>query len=401
MSSQTRYIDIAIVGGGVAGLWTLNQLRSLGYSAALFEHNALGSSQTIASQGMIHGGVKYALSGIWGGSSESIAAMPEIWRQCLAGRGVIDLRATHVLSKDLVFWSTEFVGSRLSTLLASKLLQGRIRKLSAADYPTPLQSPHFVGQVYSMSDPVLDIPSLLSNLRAHAIEAIFTIDWNTASLAKIDRQVHLEIANSTIVPQRLLLTAGEGNQALLARLGSAVPRMQRRPLQQVMIKHEYRGLLYGHCIGAGSVPRLSISSHVDHSDNPIWYLGGELASASGDESATTLIERARREIQETFPWINFGRSEWATVKIDRAEPAQTGFKRPEQAYVAAIDGVDNGLVAWPTKLSLTPALANDICDRLTRDGIFPKYPQPLSPLQQLPKPSIATPCWDAKRKWTG
>ena len=47
MSRQLLHTDIAIIGGGVAGLWTLNQLRNRGYSAVLFEQQALGSCQTI------------------------------------------------------------------------------------------------------------------------------------------------------------------------------------------------------------------------------------------------------------------------------------------------------------------------------------------------------------------
>ncbi|MEM6580035.1 MAG: FAD-dependent oxidoreductase [Pseudomonadota bacterium] len=401
MSRQILHIDIAIIGGGIAGLWTLNQLRNRGYSTILFEHAALGSSQTIASQGMIHGGIKYALSGIWGGSSESIAAMPAIWRQCLAGEGAVDLRGSQLLSEDVVLWSTGAVRSKLSTLLASKLLRGRVHKLSEADYPAPLQSPYFAGEVYRLTDPVLDTRSLLSALREQAHEAIFKIDWDSASLANIDGQVRLELAQCTIVPQRLLLTAGKGNQALIAKLASDTPRMQRRPLQQVLIRHQYKETLYGHCLGAGNSPRLTITSHIDRGGNPIWYLGGDLASTSAEQSASDLIDRARQEVGAIFPWINFGRSEWATVQVDRAEATQTGLMRPESAFVASIEGVENALVAWPTKLSLAPGLANDVCEHLKRDNINPKYPQQLSLLHHLPKPSIATPCWDTTPQWTG
>ena len=65
--------DIAIIGGGIAGVWVLNLLRARGVDCMLFERDALGSGQTIASQGMIHGGIKYALGGALTGSSEAIA----------------------------------------------------------------------------------------------------------------------------------------------------------------------------------------------------------------------------------------------------------------------------------------------------------------------------------------
>ena len=61
-NSMTQHsAQIAIIGGGISGLWLLNSLRNAGYDAVLFEKNALGSQQTFASQGMIHGGIKYAL----------------------------------------------------------------------------------------------------------------------------------------------------------------------------------------------------------------------------------------------------------------------------------------------------------------------------------------------------
>ena len=84
--------DVAIIGGGIAGLWLLNRLVKAGYNAVLLEQTALGGDQTAASQGMIHGGIKYTLSGSITGASEAIADMPDHWRSCLAGEGDVDLR---------------------------------------------------------------------------------------------------------------------------------------------------------------------------------------------------------------------------------------------------------------------------------------------------------------------
>ena len=44
MVTPVLQTDIAIIGGGVAGLWALNLLRQRGYSTLLFEHDALGLS---------------------------------------------------------------------------------------------------------------------------------------------------------------------------------------------------------------------------------------------------------------------------------------------------------------------------------------------------------------------
>src|SRR5580765_7885011 len=99
--------DIAIVGGGIAGLWLLNRLRQLGYSVVLLESGTLGGGQTHKSQGIIHGGMKYALQGIMTSSTQAIAKMPAIWKQCLDGDGEIDLSHVPVLSKEQFLWSTD------------------------------------------------------------------------------------------------------------------------------------------------------------------------------------------------------------------------------------------------------------------------------------------------------
>jgi len=395
MGRPILHIDIAIIGGGIAGLWTLNQLRKQGYSAVLFEREALGSHQTIGSQGMIHGGVKYALAGSWGSGSQSVAAMPGIWRNCLEGRGAVDLRGCKVLSEDFFLWSSGDLQSRLAALFASKLLRGHIRKIAPSEYPPPLQSSRFRGQVYRLADLVLDVPSLVNTLARQQRDAIFSIDWRQASLHRDGRRAELVLPQCTVVPQQLLLTAGAGNDTLMAELGSAQPAMQRRPLQQVIVRHEYREPLYGHCLGSNASPRLTISSHQDKTGRPVWYLGGELATAGGEEPPGQLISRARGELTGMFPWIDFGTSEWATVQLDRAEPRQSSALRPEHAFVGRVAGIDNALVAWPAKLTLTPDLASAVVRQLECENIAPRHPQQLSVLQDLSRPPVATTYWDS------
>ena len=87
---KTIETDIAIIGGGIAGLWLLNRLRQLGYSAYLLESKALGAGQTNKSQGIIHGGMKYALQGVMTDATQAIADMPAVWEECLKGQGAVD-----------------------------------------------------------------------------------------------------------------------------------------------------------------------------------------------------------------------------------------------------------------------------------------------------------------------
>ena len=90
--------DVLIVGGGVAGLWLNARLRRLGFATLLVDKGTLGGGQSVKSQGIIHGGTKYALSGALTGASEAIADMPRRWREALEGKGELDLSGVRLLS---------------------------------------------------------------------------------------------------------------------------------------------------------------------------------------------------------------------------------------------------------------------------------------------------------------
>ena len=170
--------------------------------------------------------------------------------------------------------------------------------------------------------------------------------------------------------------------------------MQRRPLQQVLVKHQYRESLYAHCMGGNASPRLTISSHRTLDDEPVWYLGGDLATEGPDDPPELLISKAQRELKELLPWIDFGKTEWGTIKLDRAEPRQAGLLRPDRSFVGKSPGLENVLTAWPTKLTLSPHLADEIEEHLARDDVLPRHQPDLAPLAQLGRPGIAATSWD-------
>ena len=95
---HTKPATAMVIGGGIAGLWTLARLRQQGYNAVLLESEALGAGQTRFAQGIIHGGTKYALTGKLTASSEAVSEMPSIWRACLEGKGEIDLQQAELIS---------------------------------------------------------------------------------------------------------------------------------------------------------------------------------------------------------------------------------------------------------------------------------------------------------------
>ena len=402
--------DVVLIGGGVAGLWILNRLNSAGYNAVLFEQATLGSGQTIASQGMIHGGVKYTLAGALSGASEAIADMPDYWRNCLAGKGDVDLRQTRALSDHFYMWSTASSLSKLTSFFASKALRGRVDSLDKTQRPAVFDSPQFRGNLYQLVDAVIDTPSLLANLADNVRQRVFTIDWNKATLVNDKGFVELRIQSPgrdalTINAQQFIFCAGKGNADLLQRIGADKPDMQVRPLQQVMVKHKNSHLLYAHCIGSDSTPRLTISSHRCSDGDLCWYLGGQLAEKGVGKNPQQLMREAKSELEQLFPWLDWRSALWATLAVDRAEPRQQNLARPDKAYIdRAVQqnkkAFNNVLVAWPTKLTLSPNLGNETLALLTKLAV---KPSPENAATTLPdffsRPAVAASPWD-QATWT-
>src|SRR6185436_5068867 len=148
-------IDVAVFGGGIAGLWLLHRLRALGFNAALFEKRSLGAGQTIASQGIIHSGVKYTFDGVNRPQSEALSSMPKIWMDCIAGRGEVDLRGTEILAEHQLMFTTGGLLNRVAGAVAMKALRSDVSTVERSDLPAVFQSREFNGKVYRLEEPVL------------------------------------------------------------------------------------------------------------------------------------------------------------------------------------------------------------------------------------------------------
>lgn len=394
---QTLTCDVAIIGGGIAGLWLLNRLTSDGYNALLFEQTALGGEQTVASQGMIHGGIKYTLSGALSGASEAIADMPAYWQACMDGKGNVDLSGATTLSDHFYMWSSASALSRMTTFLASKATRGRVNKVNSKDRPAIFQNDQFNGSLYKLVDMVLDVPSVVKTLASHCQKRIFQIDWNKSQWHHLaDNKVALDFTYDGHVHRleasQFVLTAGQGNEQILNELGIESPQMQRRPLQQVMVKHTYPHRFYGHCLGAETTPRLTISSHPCEDGTQVWYLGGTLAEKGANLSADDVISNAKNELTELMPWVDLSGARWATLPVDRAEPKQRNFARPDKAFASCAEGCPNVITAWPTKLTLSPNLADEVIQLLQQQSVRPsKGPAPELPF--LDRPPLAPTPW--------
>ncbi|MBG6288252.1 FAD-dependent oxidoreductase [Pseudomonas nitroreducens] len=386
--SESLSTDILIVGGGIAGLWLNARLRRAGFSTLLVENTALGGVQSMRSQGIIHGGTKYALHGALTGASEAIADMPALWRDCLAGTGEVDLRGVRVLSDAHYLWSPGGLAGNLTSFFASKAVRSRVAQVKGSDLPPALQDKAFKGKAYRLTELVLDVPSLIARLAELAGDSLLAGE-HIEALREGGQLAGLRVDGREIRAQRVVLSAGAGNEALLRELGLERPEMQRRPLHMVLVTAPTLKPLYAHCLGGGPKPRVTVTTHPLSNGDWVWYLGGDIAEAGGvARSEAEQITEAQRELHKLVPWIDLSTARWATLRVDRAEPSQNNLLRPDSAFLAE-DGAL--LVGWPTKLALAPNFADRVVESLEKSGV---RPQASAALPNLPRPAMASPVWE-------
>lgn len=380
--------DVLIVGAGVAGLWLNARLRRQGFSTVLVESASLGGGQSLKSQGIIHGGAKYALHGALSGASEAIADMPRRWREALDGKGELDLSGVRLLSEAHYLWSPGTIAGNLTSFFASKAVRGRVDQVKGEQLPPALQNPKFKGKVYRLAELVVDVPSLIKRLAELAEDSLLA-GQKIEPLYEADELIGLRVDGRDIHAQRIVLSAGGGTADLLNALGVSQPQMQRRPLHMLLVKGPTLKPLFAHCLGGGPKPRITVTTHPAADGQCVWYLGGDLAEADGvAREPDAQIAVARKELEALLPWVDLSQAQWATLRVDRAEPAQSGLVRPDNAF---LDSQHRLMVGWPTKLALAPDFADRVLSHLSKDGI---HPTPQAPLVDVPRPPLAIPVWD-------
>ncbi|MPV86187.1 FAD-dependent oxidoreductase [Ostreibacterium oceani] len=404
--STPMTIDALIVGGGIAGLWTLAKLTNAGYRALLVEKSALGSGQTIHSQGIIHGGTKYALLGKMTNAQRQIAGMPDYWRDCLAGNGEMDLGDVTCHTQAQTLWALPQLSSRVTGFFASHLMKSHVTKIPTADRPPVLQHHQCQGNFYALNEPVLDVKSLLmcfaNRYRHHIITDAkwqlahpqadnacdSTFDNNCASDNDGDgngdyKIVSIKTANTTLTVKaaHIIYTAGKAN----ASLSNDTANQQIRPLRMVYAHvPKTFGQLYLHVLAASDKPRLTITTHPYDEQTNIWYLGGHVAETGAHLSDSETITLAKKELTAIFPWLDFSQCPFASFVVDRAEGSHAG-NRPDTPVVHSDSQT---IVAWPTKLAMAPMLADAIVAMVAR--LSPTNPPQTNTAHTAP-PTFATP----------
>lgn len=393
-------IHALIFGGGAAGLWLLDELTRRGISALLLEAAELGGGQTIGSQGILHGGLKYTLNGLLTSSAAEIRDLPALWREHLAGRRPPELIGTPLRSEFCYLWQTRRLSSRLGMIGARVGLRITPRKLNRAERPAVLKN--CPGVVARLEEPVISPAGLIANLAARNRERILRVNPAREVTVQLRGPGVVEsvvlkgdekTAPLTLSPQHVVLTAGAGNAGLRLRFGLTSPAMQKRPLHMVLVRGRLP-LLNGHCVD-GRTTRLTITSEVDAGGRVVYQLGGQLAERGVSMSQEALVQLAISELQAVLPGIDLSGTEWTTYRIDRAEAITPGNKRPTTFSVLPEGNV---LTAWPTKLVLVPRLAVALADQIAADLRTACFD--VTALENRPRPSVASPPWETITGWT-
>lgn len=379
-------LDVLVFGGGAAGLWCLDRLRRAGYHAILLESKALGSGQTIQSQGIIHGGGKYALRGVQDFAAvRATSQMPERWRQSLVGEIEPDLAGTQLVSTKCHLWLPRgSVIARLQSLgfmslvANAGLLATRPLRVAKTAWPEALRDSALA--VYSLAEPAIATGSFLKALAARHKGFIFLYDGAALEFATDG----VRVGDVLLQPRAMVLTAGAGNGELLSKAGMNADLMQSRPLGMVLLRGELPPL-FGHCIVGGKTG-LTITTPV----RGIWQIGGEIAERLANEKNLASARAAALvEIRRWLPRFDFARSEIAIYRAVRAEARTAASRRP--SGVDAHRVAPGMVVAWPTKLSMVPVLADEVCEILKLDL---KAPGGYDETPPWPTPNVARYPWE-------
>lgn len=402
--TQPLPIDVVIFGGGAAGLWLLDDQVRAGFCVLMLEAHDLGSGQTIASQGIIHGGLKYTLSGLFTPSARAITDMPTIWRRCLAGESHPNLTNTRLRAEFCHLWRTSSLRSRLAMIGARAGLKVSPVKLAAHERPDALAGCR--GMVARLDEQVIDPASFISDVSRQHVARIIKIDARHGLEVECSQPGEVSVIRLLnpdsgepvdLAPRWVVLTAGAGNAVLRRMMGLTDRAMQRRPLHMVMVRGERLPMLNAHCVD-GKATRVTITTAKDFADRNVWQIGGQVAERGVQMEPDVLIDFAQKELRAVLPHFDQRGTEWGTYHVDRAEAATSGGGRPDDAHH---ERQGNVITGWPTKLALAPELSRRIVSSL---GVKPtsgleNQRQIDTFTQHWPRPLVALPPWETHTSW--
>ena len=285
--------------------------------------------QTLASQGMIHGGLKYALTGLLSNESEAIAEMPFRWRNCLhSKRQRLICVALKILSNNYYMYSSKI--GKLASFFASKALRGRIEKVAHDDKPEVFNQ--FKGLLYKLNDLVLNTESLLRELLSGLEDRVFKLECSDKTVKKIDRGYQLNLSDTKIETDTLINCSGNGTQSLLETLNISEFNIQNRPLKQIIVDAPQDLNMFAHCLTNLSSTEPQNDHHNPPEKEKIWYIGGRLATEGAHLSDDVLIQKAKAELKHMCILAKPKEGVYENSSNRRVEPHTKNQRKPDEAF---------------------------------------------------------------------
>jgi hypothetical protein len=371
------HAEIVIVGAGIAGLWTFHRLKKRGYDVVLLHDGTVGGTQTLAAQGIIHAGLKYALGGKVSRVARTIAQMPKRWRAALETGEEVDLRQARVLAQSQqLLMPRGFVGGVVE-VMTRKVLDD-VTPCPPEDWPDGLHAAGFTGTAVNMNELVLDVPSIVQALAAPYADSIFPYTPEHAQGTRLT--IH---------------TAAAGNAQIAADKGADKGlKTQHRPLLMGLLAPAPFPL-YAHLVGTGEKPIATITTHTKRDGSYVWYIGGSVAESTKDAPRKKLYKAIEKALLKALPDLDLSGVRWGAYPVDRVEGRSgSGIHMPETPTVHV---VGDDLYCWPTKMTFAPLLSDDLLEHIERRGLMPREPMPeAGHAKPLP---YTNPPWEEAQSW--
>jgi glycine/D-amino acid oxidase-like deaminating enzyme len=379
-------LDTLVIGGGMTGLWALDHLLRSGHRTALLESHALGSGETIASQGVIRSG--------FSGSSHRRGRKDEHrrrWREALAGEKPPALTRTRLRSDYChLFWPSPRRGLKgVSWRRGRHDRNGSI--IPVDERPAILQS--CPGRVIRIDEQVIEPTTLVQDLA----------DRNRPALLKIDAGSGLEFDPSPgtgfgvvrlLNPQtgepldiactHLVLAAGCGNDSLRNHLGLGAAQTIGRRDRLYMARGSLTSL-NGHAMQPGR-ETMTITSTWDCGDQVIWQIGGPGIRAFRHLDRPAAHHAVAQRLGTILPGVDLSSMVVRSYDVDRVR-RRSWRRLPPSGFLQRSGSVTT---IWTPPLALLPAVVDHLVDSLE-----PPSPGSDEPLPMWPRPDISLPPWES------
>jgi glycine/D-amino acid oxidase-like deaminating enzyme len=365
-------IDVLIIGGGIQGLWLLNDLTQVGYNVALLENGKLGGDQTLHSHGFLHQGYGYTNAEM----ARRLKVTTERWNVFIKKRCIPIPQAPSLYG--------------FTSLANSLLWRGKWAEagLEAREYQRlPFMEKGLLRKVFETDEKWLNTAGVIKCLAAPVEQAIIQGEVERFRYSP-DKDV-IESVDVIVDNQRFLfackfvvLAAGKGNHQLLRMVNSAYIQNKAERVKQLrkslMLVIKGNSQLLDIALVVPDLWLFIVSRRDKNGDN-IWLASYDVDQAYDEKQN---IEPDQSRVQDTttalftilprlFARQNVRKMQWGAYtglkaearNIDITTKVETGQVLTPHEWVIETFA-KNIYAVWPTKLTLAPEASKALVFRL-------------------------------------